>query len=58
MEHQKLEHQHVEHANVVYIVTVIISDHTTCACINGKRHKVYPTGNALEPWTTNISLMR
>jgi len=50
------EHQQkVEHWNLIYVVTVVRSGRNRYAIINGERHKVYPTGNANEPWTTNIS---
>ncbi|GCE18666.1 hypothetical protein [Dictyobacter kobayashii] len=54
---QEREHQRVEHCNLIYTVPVTCSGRNTYAFINGERHKVYPTGNDKEPWTTNISLM-
>ncbi len=47
--------QKVEHENLIYTVAVMFSGRNAYAVINGKRHKVYPTGNEQEPWTTNIS---
>jgi hypothetical protein len=55
---QKQEQQRVEHWNLIHIVTVTFSGHRAYAFIDGERHKVYPTGNEQEPWTTNISYMQ
>jgi hypothetical protein len=55
---QKLECQQVEHCNLVHVVTVIRLGRGAYAIIDDQRHKVYPTGNANEPWTTNISLAK
>jgi hypothetical protein len=55
---QKLECQQVEHCNLIYVVPVTRSGRNAYVLINGERHKVYPTGNDRELWTTNISLMQ
>jgi len=57
-QHQQQEMQRVEHWNLIHIVPVTFSGHRASAFIDGERHKVYPTGNKLEPWTTNISHLR
>ena len=56
MERQVLEQQKVEHWSLIRTVDVILVGRNAYAYIEGERHKVYPTGNDKEPWTTNIRL--
>lgn len=55
MQKHEEPNQKVEHGNLIYTLTVVHLGHSKYVTLGGKRHKVYPTGNPDEPWTTNVS---
>lgn len=45
----------VEHENLIHNVAIVETMNGRYCWIDHVKHRVYPTGNDKEPWTTNLS---
>jgi hypothetical protein len=56
----RTEYQRVEHQNIVHVTSVYITRATgkQVCIIDRMEHKVYPTCNVDEPWSTNLTRYR